>query len=317
MKSRSIAGRTLIWTAILTAGLAACGDLDDLKKEIRRTGHIEFQNPLGAAGPGTLLGGTPKRLQLVAPPQTCFPDAIGEGEEAQPTHLRFVDDSVLPSRSTVVSSTAEASAKLLTFLNGGNSPIGAGAKFSRVRGMELSFEGVRVEYLDSIRLTRFYRASMDELCKDYLEKVGFVIQAIKADKMAFKFYDKTGVALELSIEIVKDLLKLGTGVSYEISNTTQLIITTPKYLGYQLGKLQREDNGMALYRASRVKDGKFRFEPVSVFADPRSDGSAGGEPGIAAAAKALAPRHRVSAADFLPLEPGDEIRVVTGSGRRP
>ena len=42
-------------------------------------------------------------------------------------------------------------------------------------------------------------------------------------------------------------------------------VTTPKYIGYQLGRLRKRDNSMVLYRAVSTRDDKYLFEPISLF----------------------------------------------------
>jgi hypothetical protein len=249
---------------VLSAGLLATGcdgPLLAFKDEIRRSGHIPFENPLAFASTGTLVGGTPDRLQLIAPPETCFPSEVA----GQPTRLRFVDNTALPRRSTMTTVGFSANVEVLGMLSTGNGGIGAGVDFQHVDRMELAFDGVHIEYMDSIRLTQFYRESLGDLCKDYLDRVAFVVQAIQAEKTSFKFYSKDGGGIRLSMENLKQFVDVSLDLRFEIINQLELVITTPKYLGYQLGKLQRSDQGLAFQRASRVRDGRFLFESIDVF----------------------------------------------------
>ena len=247
----------------LTAGvLMGCdGPLQAFKDEIRRSGHIPFENPLAHSSTGTLVGGTPSRLVLVAPPETCFPSDVN----GIPTHLRFVDDTTLPRRSHLATVGFSANVEVLKMLSTGNGGLSAGVSFDHVDRMELNFEGVHIEYMDSIRLTQFYRDSLGDLCKDYLDRVAFVVQAIQAEKMSFKLYAKNGGGLKLSMENIQEFLNISVDLKFEIIDETELVITTPKYLGYQLGRLQRKDAGYAFTRASRIKNGKFVFEPIDLF----------------------------------------------------
>ncbi len=285
----------LVFLACSVVAFSGCSPLDALNDQIRQTGHIPFQTPLAFSETGTLVGGTPSRLQLVAPPETCFPKTI----DGVPTGLRFRDDTALPNTSHMVSVGFNANVNVLKGLSAANGTLNAGLEFGHVDKMELNFEGVHIEYMDSIKLTQLYREKMGSLCKDYLEQVAFIVQALQADKMSFKFYSKDGLDIKLSMDNIKGIVDIGAELKFEITNSVELVITTPKYLGYQLGKLQRKDNGLAFYRASRTNKDRFVFEPITVFDPPKSMGVEG---------LSLAP-FDASPMDFLPLEAGSQIRV--------
>jgi len=59
--------------------------------------------------------------------------------------------------------------------------------------------------------------------------------------------------------------QIGINVDYEVKEEYKLEINTPKFIGFQLGTLRASDNGMSLYRATKVQDGKFVFESIDVF----------------------------------------------------
>ena len=58
------------------------------------------------------------------------------------------------------------------------------------------------------------------------------------------------------------------GVDWEITDSHNVEITTPKYIGYQLGRLRLEDDGRSLYRAVEAIDDQFVFEKIALFDDP-------------------------------------------------
>ena len=64
---------------------------------------------------------------------------------------------------------------------------------------------------------------------------------------------------------IKEIINIGVDLSWEIVNDVELVITTPKYLGYQLAKLQRQDNGIGLWRATRTRHDRFVFEWIKLF----------------------------------------------------
>lgn len=260
--------RYFISFIFLLLALTGCDQLDFLFKEIHKYGHIPYPTPLEFSGPGTMVGGSPQTLNLVAAPDTCFPDAIN----GIPTDLRRSDRTTLPKRSYRLSVSGALKLKLLNFLQTGNPVITAGTNFSIVHTIELEMTGVHVEYLDSIRLTEYYRTSMPPICKEYLDKVGFIIQALKVDKLNFKFLSKSGQRIYFQSENLENIVDIGVDVTWEIENGTTLVITTPKYIGYQLGSLRLNQDGMVLYRASKIKRNKFQFIPITVFKDI-NDGS--------------------------------------------
>lgn len=239
----------------------SCGNpVNILKKEINKAGYILYQNPIEEAGTGTLVGGPPSHMMYVAHPQTCFPDDPELG-----LNFRKTDSVSLPSIAKKITTSGKVNADLIEVLGAGSSPIGVGVGFDMVKTIELQFQDVSVEYLDSVLLKTFYDNSMDDVCKDFLNEVGFVIQALRVGKMKFEFTNKTGAKIELSAPVVEQILNLGIDVGWSIENRYTLIIETPKYLGYQLGQLRAKDNGMALYRAATVKKDKYVFESISVF----------------------------------------------------
>lgn len=247
--------------------LTACKDpMKYVYKEIKRAGYIAFRTPLEFSGPGTLIGAVKndsRKVSLVAAPDTCFPKEI----DGIPTDLVRIDKTTLPKRKWRVTASGGAKFGLAEFLKFGTPLLNAGAKFSTVHTMSLEMEGVHIEYMDSIKLTNFYKNQMSEICKEYLDKFGFIIQAIKVDKMEARFYSKSGAAIELDVGKIKQILDIGADVSFSIENDTSLVIDSPKYIGYQLGKLRRKDNGYALERASRTRFNKYRFESIVLFND--------------------------------------------------
>jgi hypothetical protein len=241
--------------------MTSCNETKFLYKEIQRYGYIPYQVPLESAGPGTIVGGAPKSLSLVAEARTCFPDSVGESE----TGLRKIDRTTLPKRNYTVRARGRAVFDLINLAGMGNAVVNAGVEFNRVKGIELIMEGAQIEYLDSINLTRFYQGQMDAICKDYLDKVGFIIQAIRVDKLNFKFYSSNGGAIKLDFDKIEKIVDISADVAYSIENEVSLVINSPKYIGMQLGRLIKEDDGISLYRSSRVRNNKFVFEDMTHF----------------------------------------------------
>lgn len=232
-----------------------------LKREIRKSGYILYRNPLSSAGTGTLVGGSPNSVSIIADPQTCFPDQI-DGKE---TLIRRVEDTNLGSISQTTQFEGRVGVDLIKFMNNGNSMFKIGVGGESIQSIELSFEDAKIEYIDTILLMDFYRNHMNEACKKILDKVGFVIQALRVNKMRYAFKNKTGGYLKLTMDGISEYLDINADVKYHIEQDYQLVIDTPKYIGYQLGRLREKDQGLSLYRAHRTFLNRYLFRSLSIF----------------------------------------------------
>ncbi len=247
---------------IFTGLLCSCGNpIDELNKVITSHGYIPYTTPMRFAGSGTLVGGRPSALSLVGHPQTCFPDQSSGVD----TVLRKRDETDLPGVAQNIKVDASLFAELFKGLGAGTPSLSMGVHIGYVKAIQISFKGPHIDYLDSISISDFYRTKINATCKDYLDKVGFIIQALGVDEMEFKFYDSTGGQIQLTLDNVSQYVNIAADASWSIQNGYSLLITTPKYIGYQLGALRKEDKGMSLYRATRVANDEFVFEKLNVF----------------------------------------------------
>jgi hypothetical protein len=122
--------------------------------------------------------------------------------------------------------------------------------------------------MSSIGITQWYRDGMSEVCREYLDDVGFVIQALITDSMKLSIKKVGGLNVGLNSDNVADYFEFEAGVDWQIVNEYEIEITTPKYIGYQLGRLRLEDDGRVLYRAKTVENDQFIFEAIGLFNDP-------------------------------------------------
>ncbi len=83
--------------------------------------------------------------------------------------------------------------------------------------------------------------------------------------MKFAFYDKTGGKIQITVDNIQQYLDLSAVGSWEIDQSSTLIINTPKYIGYQLGELREADNGLSLKRATKVIMNTWVFTDVGIF----------------------------------------------------
>jgi hypothetical protein len=245
----------------LPALTASANPLNYLKRAIKKDGYIIYRTPLAHSGTGTLVGGTPNSMSIVTDPQECFPDSI----EGKPTNIRKTDETSLGSINQTSSFEGKVGVDLLKFMNTANGIFNIGLGVDVIQTVELSFEGAKMEYIDVIRLQDFYNNHMSPTCKSMLEHVGFIVQALKVDQMRFAFKNKSGGYLNLKTDGVSEYLNINLDVKYHIEQDYILVIDTPKYIGYQLGRLQEKDQGLSMYRASRTLFNRYLFKSISIF----------------------------------------------------
>ena len=238
---------------------ASANPLSFLKTEIQKDGYILYATPLASAGTGTLVGGKPNAMSIAADPQTCFPDTIN----GQSTLIRKVQDTTLGSISQTTSFDGTVAVDLLKFMNTANPIFNINAGFSTVSSVELSFEGAKIEYIDLILLEDFYKNHMRDDCKKMMNSVGFIIQALRVDKMKYEFKDSTGANIKLTMDGLSKYFNIDANIQYHIEQDYTLVIDTPKYIGYELGRLTEKDQGISLVRATSTFLNNYIFKSIS------------------------------------------------------
>lgn len=226
--------------------------LTALNELVKPMGYIGWQNPLKNTTTGTMVGGRPSAVSFVAPASDCF------GEEVR----RYEDFS---EYSTVKTYNFQGS---LGFLLSGNPILSAGLGLNKNVFVQVELSGLTTEYMSSIDITDWYQNGMSDTCKQYLNDVGFVMQALKADKLKITFAKKSGVAINLDADNISQYIGISAGVDWSIQDNTTIVINTPKYIGYQLGRLRLDDEGRSLWRAMTTKDDKYVFERIALFDAP-------------------------------------------------
>ena len=250
-----------IFFFLLSFLLIACNPMKTLRKEIQNYGYIPMTTPLQKSATGTLIAGRPKSLSMIAPPQECFPKEV----DGRPTNFRFIDQTTLPTKIKNISASGKAKVDLIEIARLGGIPIGVTAQFERVRTIGLEMKGVSIEYMNAPKITEYYKNKMSEMCKIYLEFSGFIFQAIKVEQLIYTFYGQKGEKITLDTGALEELLQLGFQVDYEVINHVELVISTPTYLGYQLASLRYQDFGLSIYRATNVKNNKWRWKNLDLF----------------------------------------------------
>lgn len=266
------------WAIAFLANLTVgCGDgkpEDYLRADMLKIGFIPYSTPIDQAGTGTIISGEfSKKMELVSNPQTCFPDAIPNTMAGVKTGLRYITEITLPSRSSTYRVTGNARVGLIDALGKGNSPIKVGASFDTAKAIEFSYTKPQREYIDKVTLATFYRTKMpgnnpdgSNDCKKYLDRTGFISEAIKVDQMTFKFFNSSGGAIDLTVTVPQSLIEIGVGTTWQVVNKYELVISTPKYIGFKLGRLTSQDNGLSFCSSGELaKDDTYIWSCSSMF----------------------------------------------------
>lgn len=229
--------------------------ISEFNRLVKDYGYIGFQNALEESMTGTLIAGRPTAVSFVANHRDCFPE-----EELQ----RHYDRSDF---NKVYNYTYQGN---LGFLADGNSIISAGLGLTNQHSVHIEMSGMTMEYLSSIDVTDWYREGMSETCRDYLDQVGFMIQALSAEKLTLSIKKTGGLNVGLDTGNISQFFQFEAGVDWQITDEYHVEITTPKYIGYQLGRLRKEDDGMVLYRAMSESNDKYVFEAIGLFEDDQA-----------------------------------------------
>ncbi|MFT6630592.1 MAG: hypothetical protein ACJAS4_000534 [Bacteriovoracaceae bacterium] len=219
---------------------------------VKEYGFIGYENPLEQSKTGTMLAGRPTSLAYIAPAESCFTeDALPRSYDTQHFNRKY-------------NYSFQGNLGFTVF---GSALFSAGLGLSKNHTVDIELNGITIEYMSSIDVTEWYREGMSSTCQEYLNDVGFVIQALITDNMKISIKNVGGTNVGLSADNINEFINFEAGVNWEIIDAYTVEISTPKYIGYQLGRLRLEDEGRVLYRAMVAEEDKFIFEPISLFQD--------------------------------------------------
>lgn len=217
-------------------------------------GYLSYQNPIEDVNTGTIVGGIPASLSYYAPGEECFPSSAVRRHY----NHEYLDKKYMNQFQGNVG-----------FLSWGASAISGGGSLSKEHLVVIEINGITVEYLNAPDVTRYYRSGMDDVCKDYLDEFGFVVQSAMTEKLSISIYDRTGTKVWLDETNINEYITISGDMDWEIINSYRVDVTTPHYLGYHLGQLRKSDGQMVRRRARSEANGRFVFEDDGVF-DPDS-----------------------------------------------
>lgn len=228
--------------------------VSSLNALVKEYGYIGHHNPLDSASSGTMIAGRPNAMAFVAQAEECFP-----ADEVS----RYEDISNFSKTHSYVFKGG------FGFLANANFLFSAGLGLQSDYLVNVEMTNMTIEYMSSIDISRWYQEGMDSICMDYLDDVGFVIQALKTEKMTISIEKANGTSIGLDMDNIGEYFDFGIDVEWAIRDGYRVEITTPKYIGYQLGRLRMEDDGRTLYRAMTANNDQFVFERIALFDDPQ------------------------------------------------
>lgn len=248
----------IISISLFTTALTSCekpitdDPISALNGLVNEYGFIGHENPLENSETGTMLAGTPNSLAYIAPSETCFPkEALTRSYDRQ--HFNRTYNYSFQGN--------------LGFTVFGTSLFSAGLGLNNQHTVDMELNGVTIEYLSSIEISEWYLEGMSETCKVYLDDVGFIIQALIADSMKITIKKIGGTNIGIDADNINQYINIEAGVDWQIVDGYTVEINTPKYIGYQLGRLRLEDDARVLYRAMTTKEDRFIFESIGLFDD--------------------------------------------------
>lgn len=265
MKSFSAITKSVSICALSALALTGCekpitdDPISALNGLVGEYGFIGFENPLEESGTGTMLAGRPTALSYIASANECFShEALDRNFDTQHFNRKY-------------NYKFQGNLGFTVF---GASFFSAGLGLDRTHTVNVELNGITIEYLSSIQVTDWYREGMSETCKEYLDDVGFVIQSLITDSMKISIQKIGGTNIGFTEENITQYIDIQAGVDWKLVDEYTIEINTPKYIGYQLGRLRLEDEGRVLYRAMVAEEDQFIFEPISLFPDPEAEMSA-------------------------------------------
>jgi hypothetical protein len=249
--------KNVIILASLMLALASCKDPSKYYHGvIKEAGFIPYKVPVSDTRPGALFSSsTPDNLLFAGMHDECFPS----------NSLRHTRDVDIPASVKSLSFSSSVDTKF--FDEVGNEVFTLKTESSRVKEIALEMDGVKFEGMSFRRLGRFFKAEMDLYCQEDLLSGDFyfLLGAMKVDSMKFTFKNNANLNIKLNADNLADFIDLDSEAKWEIKNEYTLVVKTPKYIGYHMGKIRSQENGeliLSIATASKHTTQEYHFEDV-------------------------------------------------------
>jgi hypothetical protein len=245
--------KRLIFLGGVCGLLTGCGNpRSALDKIIEGMNFIPFEQPMSSFRVGTMLRGNNDVMALVATPEQCFPDLPANHE------LRVLEQTDLPSEASNFSIGINAGLSAI-FMAG--SPL-LSFQVGYAKSVSVSFQGADIELLDESSFKDYYKSGMSLECKQLLAQNPFIGKALRVDGMSFQFTDSTGAAINLGAIPLGSVVTISPGVNFHIDSQYSLVITSPKYIGYQMTKYTQATDDL-MYAATTDRNGEWLFQDLT------------------------------------------------------
>lgn len=215
--------------------LASCNPRTYFYKVIEKIGFIAYHTPLDSVGAGTLVKGKPANMMVYAEPQRCLPSTNPDGT---PTYIKWEGKTDLPQ--VLRESKFDFSANLEFVGTNGNPLFKFKAGINAIKKVEMKFSDASVEFIDEIMFWKYYKTNMTSNCRKAFLKYPVFWKTLKVGKMEYVFRNEFGIAIELSAELVREMIDFSVGVNWNITNGYTLTIETPKYIGFLVAQVNQE-----------------------------------------------------------------------------
>jgi hypothetical protein len=229
-------------------------------KMIKNQGFMPFIAPTTNILPGSLYSpiSTEQDLITVGPYDECF----------SPQALRYDREIDLPSQTKKFKIKSNIDLSQMTA--SGNPLFRFNYNSSIVSELNIEIKGGRTVMLNARAFARFFHSDLDDSCKYDLVKDGmyYISESLKVEQMKIIFTNSAGGKIEINSNNIDEFIELKAGVEWEISNNYELIVNSPKFIGYKLGKIEKVNNRIIMLEANSIDNGTFVFNKKYSF---RSD----------------------------------------------
>jgi hypothetical protein len=226
---------------------------------IEDAGYISYKTPVSDTLPGALFSeSTPDNLIFAGMHDECFPE----------DHLRHLRKTDIPQSLKKVSFSSSLDTGF--FDEVGNEIFKLNYDSSLVKEVKLEMKGVTFEGMSFRRLARYFDSGMDFYCQEDLLSgdFTFVLGGMRVESLEFSFKNNANSSLKLTSEKLKELIDLDSDTSWEIRNDYTLVVNTPKYIGYHMGKIRLGNDGekiLSIATSYKHQKNKYFYEDVYKF----------------------------------------------------
>lgn len=212
-------------------GLVACNPRKELDNQIEDAQFIPHHLVVEDAMPGSLYDrGKPGDMVNLGTYDECF----------SPENLRTTGKVDMPVTKKKVTLNLDANLDLLT--GPGNPLLKFAAQHSSVKEVELEMGNVTYEKMSIRKVRNHFLRGMDDLCQsDLVNQLNFIVGALKVETLRFKFKSHQQGYVKLDVDKLEEIVDIELNANWEIENEYTLVINSPKYIGYHMAQMRKDE----------------------------------------------------------------------------